>query len=235
MKEKHNTKDRHTLYSSLHPLVSIAISIIVLTSGLFMQQNNQLFYYIIFIAMLTLISGNYKTLFKIILFFIPLGLLIALISYLITENSSQAIKTILRFGIIGLSVSFTFDMDPTELSRSLNQIGCPRRISLAILVVFSYIPVLRKEIGRVKEAMKVRGVKWWNPINYYRVLFLPLIIRMIEMSDTLALSIETRGFASRGKSSIYKRVYVRKKDIFILSLLIIGTILTFLKLWSGFP
>jgi energy-coupling factor transport system permease protein len=220
------------LYSSLHPLVSIAISVIVLTSGLFMHKHPQIFFYILIVAVLTILSGNFFVLLKIIIFFMPLGFIIALISYIITDDSSQAIMTIYRFAIIGLSVSFTFKMDPTELSRSLNQIGCSRRISLAILVVFSYIPVLRKEIGRMKEAMKVRGVKWWNPINYYRVLLLPLIIRMIEISDTLALSIETRGFASRGKSSIYKKVYIRKKDVIILLLIILGTIFIFIKFWS---
>lgn len=229
---KKRTAYSHNLYSTLHPLVSISISVLVLTSGLFMQQSTQIAYYILIIAIITIISGNYLELLKIFIFVMPLAFIIAFISYIITEDYPGALMTIYRFAIIGLSVSFTFKMDPTELSRSLNQVGCPRRISLAILVVFSYIPVLRKEIKRVKEAMKVRGVNWWNPINYYRVLFLPLIIRMIEMSDTLALSIETRGFASKGESSIYKKVYIRKKDVLILFLTISGTFLIFFLFWG---
>jgi energy-coupling factor transporter transmembrane protein EcfT len=76
--------------------------------------------------------------------------------------------------------------------------------------------------------MKVRGVNWRNPVNYYRVLFLPLIIRIIEMSDLLALSIETRGFMTEGQSTIYKRVYLRKKDGILMGLIILTTLFSFI-------
>lgn len=216
------------LNSSLHPLISILISVSVLTSGLFMHINNQILFYIILITIFTILAGNSSAFLKVLLYFFPIGIITALLSLIITSDHSQSIMTLFRFSIIGLSVTFTFKMDPTELSRALNQIGCPRKISLAILVVYSFIPVLRKEIGRIKEAMKVRGVNWRNPVNYYRVLFLPLIIRIIEISDTLALSIETRAFSAPRKATNYKKVYFRKKDVLILALIILATMLSFI-------
>ncbi len=211
---------------SLHPLINIFLSIFILISGLFMKDLTQIFYYILFINVIASLSGYLLTLFKVFLIFIPMGLLIALISYLISNDLSGSLITICRFGILGLTVVFSLNINPTDLSRSLNQIHCPRKISLAILITFRFIPVLKQEIGRITEAMKVRGVKfhWWNPLQYYQVLFLPLIIRIINISDTLALSIETRGFSVHKKSSFYKKVLLTKRDVFITFLTILGTI-----------
>ena len=217
----------------LHPLINLILSIFILISGLFMKNLNQIVYYILFIIIMAVLSGYFFTLLIIFPIFISMGAITALISYLITFNLSLSLISMSRFSIMALSVVFTLNINPTDLSRSLTQIHCPRKFSLAILITFRFIPVLKQEMNRITEAMKVRGVKfhWWNPIQYYRVLFLPLIIRIINISDTLALSIETRGFSAKGKSSLYRRVLIKKKDIIITLLTILGIITILIMYW----
>lgn len=211
----------------LYPIVNIFLSVFVLSLGLFMKTITQNIYFIFFFIIIIFLSGYFWIFLKIFLIFIPIGLVIALISYLITRDIGASLMTICRFSILGLTVVFTLNVKPTELSRVLTQIGCPRKISIAILITYRFIPVLKQEINRIIEAMKVRGVKfhWWNPIQSYSVIFLPLMIRIISISDTLALSLETRGFSSKGKSTFYKKIILKKKDIFITILTILGTII----------
>jgi energy-coupling factor transport system permease protein len=219
--------------NALHPLLNIFLSIFILFFGLFMKDLNQIIYYISFIIVVAVFSGYILTLFKTLLIVISMSSILALISYLITQDLLQCYFIICRFAILGLCIVFSLNINPTDLSRSLNQLHCPRKVSLAILITYRFIPVLKSEISKITEAMKVRGVKfhWWNPLQYYRVLFLPMIIRIINISDTLALSIETRGFSIENQSTFYRKVLIKKKDIFITFLTNIGT-LTILIMYS---
>lgn len=69
--------------------------------------------------------------------------------------------------------------------------------------------------------MKTRGAgSVFNPKILYRSFLVPLVMRLVNISDTLALSVETRGFAL-GKVcyTIYKKENIALSDIvFILGL-----------------
>lgn len=114
---------------------------------------------------------------------------------------------------------------PVDLTRNLNQIKIPRKITLGMLICLNFVPILKIEVKNIKEAMKIRGVSILNPKIFYRAFLIPLTIRLVNISDTLALSVEARGFKMDGKSSIYKPVKLKLKDILIFSLIIISAIL----------
>ncbi|MGV9173173.1 MAG: energy-coupling factor transporter transmembrane component T family protein [Promethearchaeia archaeon] len=217
----------------LHPLLSIFLSVIILTIGFFLTNYNQIIYFSLFLLLLILSIGYFTTLLKILLYIIPLGLLIGFLSYFIGGKLLDSILSFFRIIIIGFSITLTFNINPARLSRSLNQIGCPRRISLAILIVFRFLPVLKQEINRIKEAMMVRGIHlhWYNPINYYRVIFLPLIITLIDLSDILTISLETRAFTPDGECSVYERVHLNTKDLITLFFSLIALISIIFIFW----
>ena len=91
----------------------------------------------------------------------------------------------------------------------------PRSVTLGMLIAMSFVPMLKVEIKRVREAMKTRGAgSILNPKILYRAFLVPLVMRLVNISDTLALSVETRGFAlGKAPYSIYKRESVVLSDI----------------------
>ena len=88
-------------------------------------------------------------------------------------------------------------------------------ITLGMLIAVRFLPVLGSEIARIREAMKTRGVRasLWNVRCFYRALVMPLMLRIINMSDTMALSLETRGFDLENREvSVYRPVRFFARD-----------------------
>ena len=105
-----------------------------------------------------------------------------------------------RFAALFVAIIPSMGASPTRMTRNLNSINTPKTITLGILIAMSFMPLLRQEIKRVKDAMKTRGVyNIFNPKIFYRALLIPFITRLINISDTLSLSIETRGFSLEKK------------------------------------
>ena len=53
-----------------------------------------------------------------------------------------------------------------------------------------------------------------NPAILYRAFLIPLMVRLVNLSDTLALSVETRGFTTYpAPYTVYRPVYLQAKDV----------------------
>jgi energy-coupling factor transporter transmembrane protein EcfT len=210
--------------SKLHPLFSVGFAGVILTLGLVMGNVVQLAVFLIGVIVLYAAFGLSRALWKVAVLVLPIAVMIALLSVVIGENWISALMTAGRITLLGMSSVPTLVIQPADLSRSLNQAGVPRKLALALLVTVRFIPVITAEVWRIQEAMKVRGVRfrWTNLKHAYRALVMPLLVRLINISDTLALSIETRGFSEKGTPSVYRMVRVSWRD-YLFSLLLIMT------------
>lgn len=103
-----------------------------------------------------------------------------------------------RFGSVFLAVAVGTSIEPADMTRNLSTLKVPRGITLGMLIATSFPPVLGAEIRRVREAMKTRGAgSVLNPKIFYRAFLVPFVMRLVNISDTLSLSVETRGFSLR--------------------------------------
>ena len=90
----------------------------------------------------------------------------------------------------------------------------PRVLTLAMLITFTFFPLLRAEVRQPREAMRTRGAGGFlNPASLYRAFLIPLMVRLVNLSDTLALSVETRGFTTYpAPYTVYRPVYLQARD-----------------------
>ena len=126
-----------------------------------------------------------------------------------------------RFGAVFLAIVPGMSTAPVRMTRSLSQVHMPRSVTLGMLIAMSFVPMLKGEIARVREAMKTRGAgSIWSPKILYRAFLVPLVMRLVNISDTLALSVETRGFAlGKARYTIYKKESVALSDaVFVIGL-----------------
>ena len=123
-----------------------------------------------------------------------------------------------RFAAVFLAVVPGMATEPVRMTRSLSQMRAPRSATLGILIAMSFMPLLKTEIRRVREAMKTRSAgSVFNPPVFYRAFLVPFAMRLVTVSDTLALSVETRGFTT-GKApyTIYKKESFLFSDLLFL-------------------
>lgn len=207
----------------IHPIISILSTLLIMIIGLLFVNNIYTLYYALAIYLLCFILGMYKNALRML---IPATLFISifvLIIYLTTKDLDMMLRMTTRFVIIFVSLIPASSIYIVDFTTSLNELHFPRFISLGLMITFSFIPILGTEMKRIREAMRSRGIT--NILNIriiYRAFLIPLMTRIIDISDTLSLSIEARGFKINDNNySIYKPVRINIIDI-IYSLLIIS-------------
>ncbi len=199
----------------LHPLAALGLAVVGLSFGLTLGTVSRMGVYVASLTLLVLSLGYFRPWAAVHKFVLPAGLAVGLLTWLITGSAPSGGQVLLRFLLFGLTTSLVVAVDPSELARALNRIHCPRRISLGFLITVRFIPVLKSEMERIMEAVRARGAKpaRFNFGRSYRLVLLPLVVRLINISDTLALSLETRAFSTAGRPTSYRRTPFSPRDL----------------------
>lgn len=214
--------------TKLYPLIAITASLFVIIFGLVAARNENLCWYLLGVLVWLCIFGCFKGVLKMLPAFIVFGGAFAGIAYASAGGDFQAALSMLnRFGALFLGVALSMSVAAVRMTRSLSQVHTPRSITLGMLIAMSFVPMLRGEIKRVREAMKTRGAgSILNPKILYRAFLVPFVMRLVNISDTLALSVETRGFAlGKVRYTIYKKEKIALSDIVFVLGLIAGAVL----------
>ena len=203
--------------TKLYPLIAITASLFVIVFGLVVARNKNLCWYLLGVLAWLCIFGCFKGVLKMLPAFVVFGGAFAGIAYAASAGGdfAAALSMLNRFGALFLGVALSMSIAAVRMTRSLSQVHTPRAITLGMLISMSFVPMLKGEIGRVREAMKTRGAgSILNPKILYRAFLVPFVMRLVNISDTLALSVETRGFTLGGSLySICKKDYDGKTKI----------------------
>ena len=214
--------------TKLYPLIAIAASLFVIIFGLVAARNENLCWYLLGGLVWLFLFGCWKGVLKMLPAFIVFGGAFAGISYASAGGDVQAAISMLNhFGALFLGVALSMSIAAVRMTRSLSEVHTPRAITLGMLISMSFVPMLKGEIGRVREAMKTRGAgSVLNPKILYRAFLVPFVMRLVNISDTLALSVETRGFTLGGSLySIYKKEYPALSDVLFVLGIVAGAVL----------
>ncbi|MBQ9306573.1 MAG: energy-coupling factor transporter transmembrane protein EcfT [Clostridia bacterium] len=207
---------RHPLY----PLIALACSLLSLLVGMVCAQTPYIFAYILFLDVLFLAFGMGMATLMMNLGMGVFGIVAGAITALINRTFDMFWITPARCLLIGVCVVPLLAVPPAMLTRSLNQLHCPRLITLGMLITVRFIPVVFGEMRQIKDAMRSRGIDtrwyspaWYRPSNLYRAFLVPLVMRMVGISDTLSLSVESRAFdPQRRDATVYHSVHPTARD-----------------------
>ena len=206
----------------LNPLVGLLGSMFVMIFGLVMAKTYAASYYFIGVFCWLCIFGCAAAAIKVLPVFLVTGGIFFGVAYASAGgNIDIGFSMVNRFAAIFLAIIPGLATEPVRMTRSLAQIKVPRGLTLGMLIAMSFGPTLRQEIKRVREAMKTRGAgSVLNPKIFYRAFLVPFIMRLVNISDMLALSVETRGFTlGKCKYTIYhKETFVVSDLIYLIGL-----------------
>ena len=212
----------------LYPLVAILSGLFIIIFGLVMAKDMlvcSLFLAGCFVWLM--LFGCFKSCLHALPAFIVIAGIFFGIFYGATGTLDAGWAMANRFGAVFLAIVPGMSTTPVRMTRSLSQVHTPRSVTLGMLIAMSFVPMLKGEIQRVREAMKTRGAgSVLNPKILYRAFLVPLVMRLVNISDTLALSVETRGFAlGKVRYTIYKKEMLALSDIVYILGLIAGAVL----------
>ena len=173
--------------------------------------------------------GGKKGCLHIIFPFIVTGGIFGCIAYFAYgRDFAAALAMVNRLGAVFLAIALGMSIQPIDMTRNLSTLKAPRGLTLGMLIATSFPPVLRAEKQRVREAMKTRGAgSVFNPKIFYRAFLVPLVMRLVNISDTLSLSVETRGFSlEKTPYTVYKKETVCISDVLFILGIAAGAVCT---------
>lgn len=216
------------LKKDVYPLIAVAAGLFVLLIGLSAAKTTECTYFLLAVFVWFWLFGWGKACVSILPLFLFTAAVFFAVFYGATGNAISALFIVNRLGAVFFSVIPGLGTRPVRMTRNLSQLRVPRAITLGMLIAMSFIPLLAAEIVRVREAMKTRGAgSFVSPKILYRAFLIPFITRLVAISDTLALSVETRGFSlSKTPYTVYKKEELSVLDIVFALGLACGGILT---------
>lgn len=227
--------DAFKVKNPFYPLISFSVSVIVLIFGMLFSKNLLAFAFATAIFVLYSAFGLFKSTWKMTVAMGIFGLIIGGLSFLTNRSLDAFWQTLLRMILLGLCAVPMVSTSPCDLTRCLAKLKFPRVITLGMLVTLKFIPVLAGEIKQIWEAMKVRGanMNWYRPSCIYRAFIIPLVMRIIGISDTLSLSLETRAFTlDDSTSSVYKVIKIKARDFVFLACVIVLCVCGGVMIWA---
>lgn len=219
--------DRFLNKRPLYPLIGIGSVILIMVFGLISAKSDTCIWFLLGMWVLFLLFGYWKACFAVIPVAAVLCAVMAGITYAISRDAAAAMAAINRILAVCIAVIPGLALQPITLVRGLSALRLPRTLTLGMMITLDFFPLLKGEVRQVREAMKTRGAgSLLNPQIFYRAFLIPLIVRLVNISDTLALSVETRGFTTDkdAEYSVYKTVNVKPLDILFLVLVIAGCV-----------
>ena len=212
--------ERFWVKNPLYPVVSIAVMLTTFVGALLMARSVCGAVFLAAVYLLFAVFGYGKNCLRLLPFLAGYLLLFSAIFYVCSGgNLTFTGQMVIRLAGVVIAAIPGLSLPPVALVRNLTALHCPRLLTLGMLISMSFVPVLSAEIRQVRNAMKTRGViSVFNPTVFYRAFFIPLIVRLVNISDTLALSVETRGFVAEGDHyTVYHPVKFQTRDaVFIL-------------------
>ncbi len=116
-------------------------------------------------------------------------------SVLLVERIGNALRVTLQIASISQIVFlFVQNISPSALISAFGFL--PRTWQLLLAMTFTYIPVLVQEQGAIQMAQESRGLglTWKSKFIAPLAFFVPLIHRILHRSETIGLTMVSRGF-----------------------------------------
>ena len=204
---------------ALYPLIAIASSILIFAGGLALAGFHG-YYFLSAVVIILILFGMGRYILKIIPAALILCGLYFIICFLISHSLKDSVNGAVRIAGVCLAMVPGMSIPPVNLTRALNDLKVPRSFGLGILITLRFFPLLAAEIRNIRDAMKTRGAGY-SLSDLYRSTVLPFCMRLVNISDLLALSVETRGFSSEGNYSVWEKVRPEARDWIYLSIMIL--------------
>lgn len=211
----------------VYPLLSVISAVLILVVGLVTAKTLASTCFAAGVWLLFLALGYWKSCLAVLPFALVMSGIFCGVTYALSRDSVTTFAAVNRILAISVAIIPGLALEPMLLVRNLSGLRAPRMLTLGMMIALGFFPLLRKETKRIREAMKTRGAG--NPLDpriFHRAFLVPLVVRLVNISDTLALSVETRGFSADDKIyTVYRDVKFGIKDAVFAVLLVAGSVL----------
>lgn len=102
---------------------------------------------------------------------------------------------------------------PADLIRALQALRLPSFLSLSLMLIWRFFPLIQQELQRIWEANQLRGIDLRHrPGQWFSGLMVPLVFQMVTYADEVTIGLQTRGYSPTEPRSNHKPMRWRWLD-----------------------
>lgn len=133
------------------------------------------------------------------------------------EGLEYALKYFSRIAPLMCALFLLFrTMNMTDLGVGMYEGGVPYNISFMFISTFQAIPVLGKDMNQIMDAQRARGLdtegNLWKRFKAFLPVMVPVVANSIMRVRNQAVALETKGFNSSAKKTVYRDLPRTKAD-----------------------
>ncbi|MDO5714704.1 MAG: energy-coupling factor transporter transmembrane component T [Tissierellia bacterium] len=123
---------------------------------------------------------------------------------------------IIRTLAILLSVIPIIKTPPGELMAVMRRLKVHRNISLPLIFMMRFIPIVRLEFSEIILNLRLRNLlSWKKPMVTMEYLFVPMMFTASKIAEELAAASEVRGISAEGEHTSRREIVFTIKDLFV--------------------
>ncbi len=214
---------------NLVPLTKIILTFATAVWALVLKQPESLAYLAVLELLILLASKellkNVKAIFMLVIFAALLGL----IEYIGGGSTTECVVAALR--MLGMTLIFIYLLTTVKLqdltASMVQQLKVPYEYAFMFTAGLRFVPDFIEENKAVAEAQSCRGLavkgNFFKQVKRYMSIVRPLMLRSLGRSETMALSLELRGFGGSNRTFM-DSVAPRGKDYLMMGLIFLITV-----------
>jgi energy-coupling factor transport system permease protein len=218
--------------SHLDPRTKLALGLMAIGAVFVAREPGTLLVEFIVILLCLYFLGMWRAWLHSLRFVLPMVGLVFVIGFLSFDIWTSLVLSIRLINLLNVCFIFFRSVSPEEMGGGLNKMGIPYGFTFILTTAMRYVPLIGLKIRHIVDAQSSRGIdlrfKLRNVTNFMALL-MPLLVQSFVLSDELAMAMESRGFARKGRSSRkHYRFNLWDYGLMILSL----TLLVFFIWWE---
>jgi energy-coupling factor transport system permease protein len=144
-----------------------------------------------------------------------------------------AVAMALRLLVVtGITAVFVCTTRYEDFTKSLRMMGFPAVVVFSLGLAFRAISYLSRDLANIIDAQRSRGLELsrpgvLKPARLLLSLFVPLMVVLLVHSREIAEAMQSRGYGSVTKPTIFRPLHLKPADYLVVAGLVLGAVLAF--------
>ncbi|WP_346289582.1 energy-coupling factor transporter transmembrane component T [Sphaerothrix gracilis] len=191
---KRSLQSHQTGLTRINPFLKIGLSFVLIALALVLNQIAAL---LILVGGMLLLLSQVRVPLPLLLYSLTVLLIFTLSAAFLARDWPQALLSTLRLLSLLLPAPvLTLTTPPIDLLRSLQVARLPSFITLSLMLIWRFLPLMQQELQRIWQANQLRGLDLSRrPDQWFAGLIVPLIFQMVAYADEVTIGLQTRGYS----------------------------------------
>ena len=133
----------------------------------------------------------------------PMVVLVFVVGTVSFSLGDAALVSLRLINLLSVSFLLFHVISAEEMGDALRKLGVPYELAFILTTAMRYVPLIGQKIRSIIDAQTSRGIDLRLRLKNLRnlaALLMPLLVQSFLLSEHLAIAMESRGFARKGRS-----------------------------------